>query len=114
MLCDKVGLALSDLRKLPLQRVRNILMNPAPAAQQQRLVRRVLDQGMPERVGSVLCRAGRQHDLRADEALQGGIDDLSSLPRYGAQKFGAELASDNRGNLGDLLGFGAEPVETCQ
>ena len=114
MLRDEVGLALSHLRKLLLQRVRNILMNLAPAAQQQRLVRRILDQGMPESVGSVLARAARQHDLRADEALQSGIDNFPRLCRDGVQQFGAKFASDNRGNLGDLLGFGAEPVETCQ
>src|SRR6516165_12262354 len=114
MLRDEVGLALSHLRKLLLQRVRNILMNLAPAAQQQRLVRRILDQGMPESVGSVLARAARQHDLRADEALQSGIDDLSRLRCDNAQKIGAELASDNRSNLGDLLRFGAKPVEACQ
>jgi hypothetical protein len=46
----------------------------ATPADQQRLVARVLDQGVAEIIDAVLRRALRQHDFRSDKTPQYPID----------------------------------------
>ena len=114
MLCDEIGLALGDNGELLFQRSRDLAVILAAPAQQERLIGRILDQRVTERVKALFCRANRKHDLRGDQPLQTPIDHVLGLANDSAQQRAAEFAADDRAELGDFLCVAAEPVEPRQ
>ena len=109
-LAEQVMEDIRDFRKASLQSFGNRAVVLATPAQQQRLIGRLLDQRMAEHI-AVRRRACRQHDLRGDQPPQLSGKGIRRLPGCRAQQRRPELPSDDRGNLGKLLGIRSEPVE---
>src|SRR5207248_2442571 len=89
----------------------------ASPADQERLIARVLDQGMAKGINVVL-RGMRgtlwQDDFRSDKTSKYPIDFVLSFTADGCQKRAAEVAADHGSKLGQLPGIGAEPIEPGQ
>ena len=99
---NDLGLCLGDVRELRFERLADPLMKLLALLFDERVVGRVLDQGVLERVLRARQAAPLAEQVGRDELLQFRLQVGVVEHRDGPHHFVRELAADGRGQLGDL------------
>ena len=104
MVVETLGMERLDFDPRPLVQV-------APPALEQRLIRRILDQGVLELVGRLGRDAARIDEFRVCELRQRGLQFRFAHSCDRVQQFVGELTSNHRRELRDLSRR-SEPVQS--